>query len=87
MIPPGGEPDTALFVTLQPRVARRGIEWLNRVMLANRRDTWGEAAEIVLAAIAGDPLDPVNGWTFTAADVPARPRFIGGCRPPGISSA
>jgi DNA (cytosine-5)-methyltransferase 1 len=78
MIPPGGEPDTALFVTLQPRVARRGIEWLNRVMLANRRDTWGEAAEIVLAAIAGDPLDPVNGWTFTAADVPARPRFIGG---------
>ena len=47
-------------------------------MLAHARDTWGEAGEIVLAAIAAAPGDPVNTWTFTVADVPRPPRFIGG---------
>ncbi len=46
-------------------------------MLAHGRDTWGEAAEIVLAAIAGDPADPVNAWAFTEADIPRAPRFAG----------
>lgn len=47
-------------------------------MLAHARDTWGEAGEIVLAAIAANPGDPVNDWTFTPADVPRPPAFIGG---------
>lgn len=69
---------------LQPRIDRAGIDWLNRIMLAHRRDTWAEAAEIVLAAIAADPADPVNAWAFTAADVPAAPRWLaaGGRRGP-----
>lgn len=46
-------------------------------MLAHGRDTWGEAAEIVIKVIAGYPGDPVNAWAFTDADIPSRPQWAG----------
>jgi hypothetical protein len=70
-------PDIARATLLQPRVSRASVDWLNRIMLAHRRDTWAEAAEIVLARIASDPADPVAAWAFTAPDVPPAPRWAG----------
>ena len=43
-------------------------------MHAHGRDTWAEAARIVLDRIAADPANPVNRHGFTAADLPPTPR-------------
>lgn len=74
--PSGGGPNSVPVIYAQPLVEPLGIAWLGRIMLAHRRDTWAEAAEIVLAAIEANPEDPVRTWEFVASDVPSSPRRI-----------
>jgi hypothetical protein len=46
-------------------------------MHAHGRDTWADAARIVLEAICADPANPVNRHDFTEADLPRLPRLSG----------